>query len=135
LPNKALTIRLAAGLENRECRLKDPSSRPRDTLYPQKLALTSLTSGDLSVCIVRSPTKATELLLLSDLLWGIAFFFFFLFRWMGDPQSVQEAFWPIDIPCFVLQKGMSRKVFWPDFKFVVFLPQKSTGKYIERLRL
>jgi hypothetical protein len=33
-------------------------------LYPQKLALTSPTSGDRSVGIVRSRTKATELLLL-----------------------------------------------------------------------
>jgi hypothetical protein len=31
-------------------------------LYPQKLALTSLTSGSRSVGIVRSRTKATELL-------------------------------------------------------------------------
>jgi hypothetical protein len=32
-------------------------------LYPQKLALTSPTSGDRSVSIVRSRTKATDLLL------------------------------------------------------------------------
>jgi hypothetical protein len=31
-----------------------------DTLYPQKLALTSLTSGGRSVGIVRSRTQATE---------------------------------------------------------------------------
>jgi hypothetical protein len=37
---------------------------PRDTLYPQKLALTSTTSGGRSVSIVRSQTKATELLLI-----------------------------------------------------------------------
>jgi hypothetical protein len=42
--------------------------RPRDTLYPQKLALTSPTSGGRSVGIVRSRTKATEfgLFLLPD---------------------------------------------------------------------
>jgi hypothetical protein len=33
----------------------------RDTPYPQKLALTSPTSGSRSVGIVRSRTKATEL--------------------------------------------------------------------------
>jgi hypothetical protein len=33
---------------------------PRDTLYPQKLAHTSPTSGGRSVGIVRSRTKATE---------------------------------------------------------------------------
>jgi hypothetical protein len=81
LPNKALTIRLAAGLENREYGSRDPSRWPCDTLYPQKLTLTSPTSCDRSVGIVRSPTKATELLLLllllllSDLLWGMLFFF------------------------------------------------------------
>jgi hypothetical protein len=36
---------------------------PRDTLYPQKLALTSLTSGGCSVGIVRSRTKPTEFVL------------------------------------------------------------------------
>jgi hypothetical protein len=34
--------------------------RPRDTLYPKKLALTSPTSGGRSVCIVRLQAKATE---------------------------------------------------------------------------
>jgi hypothetical protein len=33
---------------------------PRNTLYPQKLALTSPTSGGRSVGIVRLRTKATE---------------------------------------------------------------------------
>jgi hypothetical protein len=35
--------------------------RSSDTFYPQKLALTSPSSGGRSVCIVRSQTKATEL--------------------------------------------------------------------------
>jgi hypothetical protein len=34
--------------------------RPRVTLYPQKLVLTSPTSGSRSVGIVRSRTQATE---------------------------------------------------------------------------
>jgi hypothetical protein len=38
----------------------NPLRRPRDTLYPQRLALTSLTSGGRSVGIIRSRTKATE---------------------------------------------------------------------------
>jgi len=33
---------------------------PRDTLYPQKLALTSPTGGGRSVGVVRSRTKAME---------------------------------------------------------------------------
>jgi hypothetical protein len=39
---------------------RNPLRWPRDTLYPQKLALTSPTSGGRSVGIVRSRTKATE---------------------------------------------------------------------------
>jgi hypothetical protein len=42
-------------------------------LYPQKLALTSPTGGGRSVGIVRSRTKATELLFGAG-----AFFFYFL---------------------------------------------------------
>jgi hypothetical protein len=45
-----------SGLESRN----DPSRRPRGTLYPQKLALTSPTSGGRSVGIVRSRTQITE---------------------------------------------------------------------------
>jgi hypothetical protein len=49
------------GLESRDYVRRVPSHRPRDTLYPQMLALTSLTSGGHSVGIVRSRTQATEL--------------------------------------------------------------------------
>jgi hypothetical protein len=49
-----------SGLENREYYRRDESRRPRDTLYPQKLTLTSPTSGGRSVGIVRSRTQATE---------------------------------------------------------------------------
>jgi hypothetical protein len=38
----------------------DPLRRPRVTLYPQKLALTSPTSDSRSIGIFRSRTKATE---------------------------------------------------------------------------
>jgi hypothetical protein len=48
----------SSGLENR-----DPLRWPRDTLYPQKLALTSPTSGGRSVGIVRFRTKTTEFFL------------------------------------------------------------------------
>jgi hypothetical protein len=37
----------------------DPLRWPRDILYPQKLVLTSPTSGGRSIGIVRSRTKAT----------------------------------------------------------------------------
>jgi hypothetical protein len=48
------------GLESREYGRRDPSRWPRDSLCPQKLELTSPTSDDRSVGIVRSPTQATE---------------------------------------------------------------------------
>jgi hypothetical protein len=44
-------------LENREYGCRDPSRWPRGTHYPQKLVLTSPTSGG------RSRTQATEFLL------------------------------------------------------------------------
>jgi hypothetical protein len=47
-----------------------PLRWPRDTPYPQKLALTSPTSGGRSVGIVRSRTKVTEFgLEFLDALW------------------------------------------------------------------
>jgi hypothetical protein len=52
---------IVSGLENRDYGRRVP---PHDTLYPQKLALTSRTRGGRSVGIVRWRTKATELLLL-----------------------------------------------------------------------
>jgi hypothetical protein len=42
------------GIESREYDRKDPSRLPRDTLFPQKLALTSPTSGGRLVGIVLS---------------------------------------------------------------------------------
>jgi hypothetical protein len=51
------------GPENREYYRRDPSRQPRDIVCPQKLALTSQTSGGHPVGIVRSLTRATELVL------------------------------------------------------------------------
>jgi hypothetical protein len=65
-----------SGLENREYDRGDTLRWPRDTLYPQKLALTSPTSGGSSVGIVRLRTKATEFFFIRDaacLLWGKEF--------------------------------------------------------------
>jgi hypothetical protein len=47
-------------LENREYGRRDSSSWPCGTLYLQKLAITSLTSGGRSVGIVRSRTQTME---------------------------------------------------------------------------
>jgi hypothetical protein len=47
-------------LESRDYCPRGPSRWPRCTLYPQKLALTSPTSGGRSAGIVRSLTQATD---------------------------------------------------------------------------
>jgi hypothetical protein len=47
-------------LENREYGRRDPSRWPRGTLYPQKLAITSPTSGGRSVGVVHSRTQTME---------------------------------------------------------------------------
>jgi hypothetical protein len=49
-----------SGLESRGYGRRDPSRRPRDTLYPHKLVLTSPTNGGRLVGIVRWRTQATE---------------------------------------------------------------------------
>jgi hypothetical protein len=60
-----LLVRISSG-SGLECRYYgrwDPLCWPRNTFYPQKLTLTSPTSGGSSVGIVRSRTKATEFVL------------------------------------------------------------------------
>jgi hypothetical protein len=54
-----------SGLENREYGRGDPLRWPRDTLYPQKVGITSPTSGGRSVGIVRLRTKATKVFSIS----------------------------------------------------------------------
>jgi hypothetical protein len=49
-----------AGLKSQEYGRRDPPHLPRDTLYPQKLVLTSLTGGSRSVGIVCFQAKAME---------------------------------------------------------------------------
>jgi hypothetical protein len=49
-----------SGLENREYGRGDPLRWPRDTLYPQKLALTSPICGGRSVGTVHLRTKTTD---------------------------------------------------------------------------
>jgi hypothetical protein len=49
-----------SGLESRKCGRSDPSRWPPGNLYPQKLALTSQTSGGRWVGLLLSRTQATE---------------------------------------------------------------------------
>jgi hypothetical protein len=58
--------RNGTGLETREYGRRDPLCCPRNTLYSQTLALTSPKSGDRSVRMVRSRTKAKEFVWLWD---------------------------------------------------------------------
>jgi hypothetical protein len=55
------------GLEIRDYGRGDPLRCPRDTLYPRKLSLTSLTSGCRSVGIIHSRTKAKKFVCLLSL--------------------------------------------------------------------
>jgi hypothetical protein len=55
-------IETSSGIERREHGRGDPLRLLRNTLYPQKLTLNSLTSGGRSAGIVRSRTKATDFL-------------------------------------------------------------------------
>jgi hypothetical protein len=66
-------------MENREYGRKDPSRWPRGTFYPQKLAVTSPTSGGRSVGIVNSLAQAME------------FSFFLLFAQSKRVCAVLEA--------------------------------------------
>jgi hypothetical protein len=65
-------------LENREYGRRDPSRRPRGTLYPQKLAITWPTSGGRSVGVVRSRTQTMEV------------FFFYRFRVFLPPPPLKK---------------------------------------------
>jgi hypothetical protein len=58
-----------SSLENREYGRRDPSCWPHGTLYPQKLALASPTSGGRSVSIVRSRIQTTEITLVYSSLY------------------------------------------------------------------
>jgi hypothetical protein len=53
------SISITNTVDSRKYGRRDPPCWPRDTLYPQKLSLTSPTSGGHSVAIVRSRTQAT----------------------------------------------------------------------------
>jgi hypothetical protein len=55
---------IGSDLESREYGSRDPSLGPSGTLYPQKSALTSPTSGGRSVGIVRSRNQVTEFIYL-----------------------------------------------------------------------
>jgi hypothetical protein len=61
----------SCGLENREYGRRDLLRRPRDNLYPQKLALTWSTSGGRSVGIVRSRTQTMDFVVCLSLYRGL----------------------------------------------------------------
>jgi hypothetical protein len=63
------------GLKSRDYGSRNPSRWPRGTLYPQKLALTSPTSGGLLVDVVLSRTKATKFFLFKRVVCILIFSF------------------------------------------------------------
>jgi hypothetical protein len=73
-----------SGLKNREYGRGDQLRWPCDTLYPQKLALTSSTGGGRSDDIVRLRTKATEYICLY-------YFDFIASKFVGLRENVQWA--------------------------------------------
>jgi hypothetical protein len=75
-----------AGLENREYGRRDPSCRPRGTLYQQTLALTSPTGGCRPVGMVCSWTQTKE----------FSFSFsHFMYKW-GIQSSTQQTSYHFD---------------------------------------
>jgi hypothetical protein len=77
-----------SGLEIREYGRRVPSRWPHGTLYPQMLALTSLTGGGRSVGIVRSRTEITEFSFFLILLYPPLKFLIFFF--LKDPIYLQS---------------------------------------------
>jgi hypothetical protein len=88
---------------------------PRGTLYPQKLALTSTTSGDRSVGILRSRTQVAEILI--SLPKNVAQI---LDRSHVGNRHITPSYWyfpllslSLSLPPFVLQRvKRSLKPFW-----------------------
>jgi hypothetical protein len=91
-------------LENQDYGRGNPLRWPRDTLYPQKLALTSPTSGGRSVCIVRLRTKTMEFSLVYDIhLKGMT---------VGQQDGVvmkSSRFWYL-LPSAIFYPSPSRKI-------------------------
>jgi hypothetical protein len=68
-------------LENRECGRRDLLCWLCNTLYPQKLALISRTSGSRSLCIVHSWTNAMEFSCLRNC--HLFFYLYCVWLWIG----------------------------------------------------
>jgi hypothetical protein len=90
-----ITMVLKSGLEHREYGHRDPSRWPCDTLHPQKLALTSPTSGCRSVGIGRSRSKVTDLLFLTFTFTRHVFLFFPMHATYDDHLSSLISSFPL----------------------------------------
>jgi hypothetical protein len=80
-------------LENREYGRRDPSRRPRGTLYPRKLAITSPTSGGLSVGIVRSWTQTMEFFFYNRAPRNLFFCFWYSFQLAAESTPGPQCGW------------------------------------------
>jgi hypothetical protein len=79
-------IPVVLNLPSRKPRIR-PSRWPRGTLYPQKLAVTSPTSGGRSVGVVRSRTQPTVFVFIFQPLWGRGLVNSFLIRRGSAPKK------------------------------------------------
>jgi hypothetical protein len=87
-----------SGLEIRECGPMDLSHWLHDSLYPQKLSLTSATSGCLSVSIIRLRTKATK--------FNLVFFTRCLLNLFSEPSRIHSLLLLSPLPRGALLLGL-----------------------------
>jgi hypothetical protein len=100
-------------LENREYGRRDPSRWPRGTFYPQKLAITSPTSGGRSVGIVRSRTQTME----------------FSFFYLCSRQFGPIALWDVEAPTFF--RNSAHRWWWScqPYTLASLFPRKIPGTH------
>jgi hypothetical protein len=113
-----------SGLENREYGRGDPLRWPRDTYYPQKLALTLPTNGGRSVVTVRLLSKATVCCL----------FAFAIIRVVSRRLPTAAARGRSQVKSCEMSKKWykadSLQVLVPEFPLPIFIPQTSPHSLI-----
>jgi hypothetical protein len=89
-------------------------------IHPQKLALTSLTSGGLSVSIVRSRTKAMEF-------WNLSVHVKRETKWYGISRSLCLTFPTANLTHFTIPLSLKRFIYAPQ---LVLCPGDTSPKFI-----
>jgi hypothetical protein len=106
-----------SSLESREYGCRDPSRWPCGTSYPQKLALTSPTSGGRSVGRVRSRIQGTELFLLV-LLYKVG-----RTPWTGDQPVARPL--PTQRTIQTQNKGTQTSMIPVGFELMIFVLERA----------